>query len=267
MRIDRADLLGNAVRASDFDWKLELSRLGKPVDRDVWNMTPQELNAEYDPMMNQITFPAAVLQPPLFDPANDPAVNYGSIGAAIGHEIDHGFDDEGREFDASGRLRDWWTAEAARSFTDRTRSLREQYDRYEPLPGIHINGDLTMGENIGDLGGLEMAYVAYRRYVAEHGEPPLIDGLTGDQRFFLAYAQTWRRKLRDGAPARAAADRSAQPAQVSASTGSFRNLDAWYAAFDIQPVTRSTSRRSSACISGERAESLARRCRDRRPAA
>jgi endothelin-converting enzyme/putative endopeptidase len=234
MRIDRADLLGNAVRASDFDWKLEISRLGKPVDRDVWNMTPQEVNAEYDPMMNQITFPAAVLQPPVFDPANDPAVNYGSIGAAIGHEIGHGFDDEGREFDAGGRLRDWWTAAAARSFTDRTRSLREQYDRYEPLPGIHINGDLTLGENIGDLGGLEMAYVAYHRYIAEHGEPPLIDGLTGDQRFFLAYAQTWRRKLRDGALQEQLLTDAHSPPKYRVN-GIVRNIDAWYAAFGVRP--------------------------------
>lgn len=234
IRIDRNDVLGNAIRAGDFDWKLQLSRLGKPVDRDLWEMNPQEVNAYYNPLMNQITFPAAILQPPFFDPASDPAVNYGSIGAVIGHEIGHGFDDQGRQFDPSGKLRDWWTADSAQRFTERTKALGAQYSAFEPLPGIHIKGDLTMGENIGDLGGIEMAYAAYHRYTAQHGEPPVIGGLTGDQRFFLAYAQAWRSKRRDGALREQLLTDPHSPA-VARVNGVVRNVDAWYKAFDIKP--------------------------------
>ena len=234
LEVKRDDLLGNAVRSETFEWNLELSRLPKPVDRALWGMTPQTVNAYYDPLMNQITFPAAILQPPYFDPNSDPAVNYGSIGAIIGHEIGHGFDDQGREFDEKGRIRDWWTAAVNDKFKARTRALGAQYDSYEPIPGVHIKGELTMGENIGDLGGVEMAYGAYRRYVAEHGEPPVIDGYTGDQRFFLAYAQSWRSKVREGAlRERLLSDPHSPP--FDRVNGVVRNVDAWYKAFNVQP--------------------------------
>jgi endothelin-converting enzyme/putative endopeptidase len=195
MRVDRADLVGNMLRAQQFDWNLQLSRLPNPVDRSLWGMNPQEINAYYSPLANQITFPAAILQPPFFDPHADPAVNYGAIGAVIGHEIGHGFDDQGRRFDAQGRYRDWWTETSAQRFSERTARLVQQYNQYDGIPGQRVNGELTLGENIGDLGGLEMAYAAYRRHVAQHGEPPVIDGLTGDQRFFLAFAQAWRNNV------------------------------------------------------------------------
>lgn len=234
LRIDRADLRGNAQRAEAFAWTLQLDRLGKPVDRTLWNMTPQTVNAYYNPLMNQITFPAAILQPPYFDPAADPAVNYGAIGAIIGHEIGHGFDDQGRQFDATGRIRDWWTPSSAAEFSKRAETLGRQYDQFEPIPGTRVNGKLTMGENIGDLGGLEMAYAAYRRYVAAHGEPPVRDGFTGDQRFFLAYGQTWRSKLREGALRERLLTGPHSPAEQRVN-GVVRNVDAWYAAFDVKP--------------------------------
>ena len=234
LRVDRGDVLGNALRAGEFSWKLQVDRLGKPVDRELWSMTPQTVNAYYNPLMNQIVFPAAILQPPYFDPAADPAVNYGAIGAIIGHEIGHGFDDQGRQFDATGRIRDWWTPAAAAEFAKRADRLGKQFDQFEPIPGTKINGKLTMGENIGDLGGLEMAYDAYRRSVAQHGEPKPVDGLTGDQRFFLSYAQAWRAKVREGAQReRLLSDPHSPPEQRV--NGIVRNVDAWYKAFDVKP--------------------------------
>lgn len=234
LRVDRRDLLGNVMRSAEFAWQRELARLPKPVDRALWTMTPQTVNAYYNPLMNQITFPAAILQPPFFDPAADAAVNYGSIGAVIGHEIGHGFDDQGRQFDASGRIRDWWTPSAATEFAKRADALGKQYDQFEPIPGTKVNGKLTMGENIGDLGGLEMAYAAYRRHVAQHGEPAVIDGFTGDQRFFLAYGQSWRSKLREDAlRERLLSDPHSPPGQRV--NGVVRNVDAWYRAFDVKP--------------------------------
>jgi endothelin-converting enzyme/putative endopeptidase len=161
-------------------------------------------------------------------------VNYGSIGAVIGHEIGHGFDDQGRQFDATGRIRDWWTPTAAAEFAKRAEALGKQYDQFEPIPGTKVNGKLTMGENIGDLGGLEMAYAAYRRHVAQHGEPPVIDGFTGDQRFFLAFGQSWRSKLREDAlRERLLSDPHSPPEQRV--NGVVRNVDAWYRAFDVKP--------------------------------
>jgi putative endopeptidase len=232
--VKRGDLLGDTIRSDEFEWNLQLSRLPKPVDRSLWDMTPQTNNAYYDPSQNQITFPAAILQPPYFDPNADPAANYGSIGATIGHEIGHGFDDQGRLFDATGKLRDWWTPESAKNFTERTTILVKQYDGYEPVPGVHIKGQLTLGENIGDLGGLEMAYSAYRRYVATHGEPPVIDGLTGDQRFFIAYGYSWQNKTREGALRQQLLTDEHSPAKERAN-GVVRNIDAWYAAFNVKP--------------------------------
>jgi putative endopeptidase len=234
LAVTRGDLLGNVMRSDGFQWKLQLSRLPKPVDRSLWEMTPQTNNAYYDPLQNQITFPAAILQPPYFDPRADPAANYGSIGATIGHEIGHGFDDQGRRFDAAGKLRDWWTADAAKKFAERTTMLVAQYNAYEPIPGVRIKGELTLGENIGDLGGLEMAYSAYRRYVAANGEPQLIDGLTGDQRFFIAYGYSWQSKFREGAVRQQLLTDPHSPAMFRVN-GAVRNVDAWYKAFDVKP--------------------------------
>ena len=232
--VKRDDLLGNVMRSSDFDWKLMLSRFPKPVDRALWDMLPQTNNAYYDPTQNQITFPAAILQPPYFDPKADPASNYGSIGATIGHEIGHGFDDQGRKFDEHGRLTDWWTPATAKLYTQHADKLVAQYNGYEPIPGVHIKGELTLGENLGDLGGLEVAYAAYRKYVADHGEPPVIDGLTGDQRFFIAYGYSWETKQREGALRAQLLTNEHSPAKYRVN-GVVRNLDAWYKAFSVEP--------------------------------
>ncbi|NNC72502.1 MAG: M13 family metallopeptidase [Sphingomonadaceae bacterium] len=234
LEVRRDDLLGNVQRAAQFQFDLELERLPDPVDRGLWAMNPQTVNAYYNPLLNQITFPAAILQPPFFDPNADPAVNYGAIGGVIGHEIGHGFDDQGRRFDGSGVYRDWWSEETGAAFEERAARFGAQYDAYEPLPGVNINGQLTMGENIGDLGGLEMAYSAYRRYVAEHGEPPVIDGLTGDQRFFLSWAQVWRGLIREGALRERLLTDPHSPMEYRAN-GPVRNIDAWYAAFNVTP--------------------------------
>jgi endothelin-converting enzyme/putative endopeptidase len=234
LEVKRGDLLGNAIRSDDFEWKLLLSRFPKAVDRSLWDMLPQTNNAYYDPTQNQITFPAAILQPPYFDPNADPASNYGSIGATIGHEIGHGFDDQGRKFDAHGKLADWWTTATARLYTAKASRLVGQYNGYEPIPGVHIKGELTLGENLGDLGGLEVAYAAYRKYVAEHGEPPVIDGLTGDQRFFIAYGYSWETKQREGALRAQLLTNEHSPAKYRVN-GVVRNLDAWYKAFNVQP--------------------------------
>ena len=234
MAVSPTDPLANAIQADDFQWKLQLSRLGKPVDRTLWDMNVQEVNAYYNPLTNQVTFPAAILQPPFFDPAADPAVNYGETGATIGHEMGHGFDDEGRQFDATGKLRDWWTKESADRYTAHAKKLVDQFDAYEPIPGVHIKGELTLGENLGDLGGLEAAYAAYRRYVARHGEPPVIDGYTGDQRFFIAYAQAWQGKRREGALRAQLLSNPHSPEEYRVN-GIVRNMDAWYAAFGVKP--------------------------------
>jgi len=234
LEVKRGDLLGNAIRSSDFDWKLLLSRFPKPVDRSLWGMLPQTNNAYYDPTQNQITFPAAILQPPYFDPNADPASNYGSIGATIGHEIGHGFDDQGRKFDAQGKLSDWWTPASAKLYMASAEKLVAQYNAFEPIPGVHIKGELTLGENLGDLGGLEVAYAAYRKYVAQHGEPPVIDGMTGDQRFFIAYGYSWETKQREGALRAQLLTNEHSPAKYRVN-GVVRNIDAWYKAFNVQP--------------------------------
>jgi len=236
-RVDRADLLGNMVRAGEFNWNLQLSRLPNPVDRRLWGMNAHIINASYNPLQNQITFPAGILQPPFFDPNADPAVNYGAIGAVIGHEIGHGFDDQGRRFDPQGRVRDWWTATSGERFTERATRLGAQYATYRPLPDLAINPQLTMGENIGDLGGLEMAYAAYRRHVAQHGEPPVLGGLTGDQRFFLAWAQVWRNLDREGTLRQQVLTDPHSPDEFRIN-GVVRNIDAWYRAFNVQPGDR-----------------------------
>jgi endothelin-converting enzyme/putative endopeptidase len=236
IRVDPADLLGNMIRSAEFQQRLALSRLPNPVDRSLWAMTPQTINAYYSPLSNQITFPAAILQPPFFNPTADPAVNYGAIGAVIGHEIGHGFDDNGRRFDPQGRLRDWWSAESATRFTELTRRLGAQYGAYQSA-GQNLNGALTMGENIGDLGGLEMAYAAYQRYQQRHGRARVIGGLTGDQRFFLAYAQAWRNNVREGALRQQVLTDPHSPPEWRVN-GVVRNVDAWYRAFNIRPGDR-----------------------------
>jgi putative endopeptidase len=236
LRVDPNDLLGNMVRAAEFQQNLQLSRLPNPVDRTLWAMTPQTINAYYSPLTNQITFPAAILQPPFFSSSADPAVNYGAIGAVIGHEIGHGFDDNGRRFAPDGRLRDWWSAQSAERFTALTTRLGAQYSAFETA-GQHVNGSLTMGENIGDLGGLEMAYAAYQRYQARHGRAPMIGGLTGDQRFFLAYAQAWRNNVREAALRQQVLTDPHSPPEFRVN-GVVRNVDAWYRAFNIQPGDR-----------------------------
>lgn len=236
LRVDRADLVGTMLRAGEFGRNLMLSRLPNPVDRSLWAMTPQTINAYYSPLSNQITFPAAILQPPYFNPRADPAVNYGAIGAIIGHEIGHGFDDQGSRFDAQGRLREWWTPQSRQRFQELAARLGAQYGSYQAA-GQNVNPQLTMGENIGDLGGIEMAYGAYRRYVAQHGEPPVIDGLTGDQRFFLAYAQAWRRQDREDTIRQMILTDPHSPAEFRAN-GVVRNVDAWYRAFNVQPGDR-----------------------------
>jgi endothelin-converting enzyme/putative endopeptidase len=232
--VKRGDVLGNAIRAADFEWKLELSRLPKPVDRDLWGMTPQTINAYYDPQNNQITFPAAILQAPFFDPNADPAANYGAIGAVIGHEIGHGFDDQGRKFDAAGKVRDWWTADASKKFDERTSRLGSQFDAFSPYPGVNVNGKLTMGENIGDLGGVETAFAALQKYQEKRGKLPVIDGRTPEQRFFLAYGQAWQAKSREDAERQQILTDPHSPGKYRVN-GIVRNVDAWYTAFNVQP--------------------------------
>ncbi|MGK7294644.1 MAG: M13 family metallopeptidase, partial [Candidatus Wenzhouxiangella sp. M2_3B_020] len=232
LKIEAGDMLGNELRISEFQWQRSVDRLDGPVVRDEWNYPPQTVNASYNPLLNQITFPAGILQPPFFDPYADPAVNYGAIGAVIGHEMGHGFDDQGRRFDAQGRIRDWWTAEADAAFQERADQLGAQFERYEPIEGMNINGSLTMGENIGDLGGLEMAWSAYQRHVAKHGEPPVLDGFTGAQRFFMSWAQVWRAKYREEALRQRLLTDPHSPPRYRI-LGIVRNIDAWYDAFDV----------------------------------
>jgi putative endopeptidase len=231
--VRRDDLLGNVRRASEWQWNYQVERLDKPVDRGEWQMTPQEINAYYNPSNNEIVFPAAILQPPFFDPNADAAVNFGAIGAVIGHEMGHGFDDQGRKFGPDGAMRDWWTPADAQVFTARTARLIKQFSDFEPLPGLKVNGANTVGENIGDLGGLNVAHEAYR--ISLQGRPaPVIDGLTGDQRFFLAYAQVWREKYRDGALREMVISNEHSPSQFRVN-GPLPNIDDWYQAFDVQP--------------------------------
>jgi len=235
LKVTRDDPLANDIAAEDFQWKLQLKRFPHPVDRALWDMNAQTVNAYYDPTMNQITVPAAILQPPFFDANADPAVNYAETGATtIGHEMGHGFDDQGRQYDAKGRLHDWWTKETAAKYKAKADRLAAQFDQYEPIPGVHIKGKLTLGENLADLGGLEAAFAAYRRYVSRHGEPPVIDGYNGDQRFFIAYAQAWQGKRREGAERQQLLSDPHSPDKYRVD-GIVRNFDPWYAAFNVRP--------------------------------
>ncbi len=217
-----------------FETARNLGNLGKPVDREEWIMTPQTVNAYYNPSLNEIVFPAAILQPPFFDMNADDAFNYGAIGAVIGHEIGHGFDDQGSKFDGDGNMNNWWTDPDRKEFESRAKKLIEQYSTYEPkqLPGQKVNGALTIGENIGDLGGLSIAYKAYKRSL-KGKEAPTIDGLTGDQRFFIGWALAWRSKSRDAEIARRLAVDSHSPAEFRCN-GVLRNLPEFYSAFDVK---------------------------------
>jgi len=199
LKIDRDSYLSNAMRAANFEVNRELKKIGKPVDRTEWGMTPPTVNAYYNPMMNEIVFPAGILQPPFFDPKADDAVNYGGMGAVIGHEMTHGFDDQGRQFDELGNLRDWWSKQSAEEYDRRRKAVVDQYSEYQPLPGKHINGELTQGENIADIGGLKLAYAALQKALDKNPQAreQKIDGFTPEQRFFLGWAQVWRANQRE----------------------------------------------------------------------
>lgn len=231
LAVSRDDLVGNAARASEFEFRRGLAKLGKPIDRTEWFMTPMTINAYANPPMNEIVFPAAILQAPFFDAKADPAINYGGIGAVIGHELSHHFDDQGRKYDPTGKLAEWWTTEDVARFKTFTDRLVAQYNLYEPLPGQKVNGSLTLGENIADLAGLTVAYEAYKKSLG--GKPaPVIDGMTGDQRFYLGWAQVWRSKEREQALRQALlTDPHSPGAQRVAMV---RNLDPWYAAFGVK---------------------------------
>ena len=225
------DALGNVRRAGTHEWAFYAGRFRGPVDRTDWLMTPQTNNA-YNGSLRDIVFPAGILQPPIFDANADPAINFGAAGAVIGHELTHGFDDQGRKIDADGTLRDWWTPDDAKAFVARAARLSAQYSQFEALPSLHVNGDLTLGENIADLGGVALALDAYRASL-EGKTPPVIDGLTGDQRVLLGWAQAWRGKLRDDAVRKQVASDPHSPRQFRVN-GVVRNLDAWYPAFEVK---------------------------------
>ncbi|MET0294349.1 MAG: M13-type metalloendopeptidase, partial [Phenylobacterium sp.] len=233
LSIKDGDLYGNVERAVAFEWDYQVKRLPGPVDDEEWGMTPPTINAYYSSTKNEIVFPAGILQPPFFDPDGDPAVNYGGIGGVIGHEITHGFDDQGRKSDGDGRLADWWTAEDAAKFQAQANKLGGQYSAVEILPGAKINGDLTMGENIADLGGLLLGLDAY--HISLKGQPaPVLDGMTGDQRVFLGWAQVWRGKSRDDAMRQQLVADPHSPPQARVNMP-MRNIDAWYEAFGVRP--------------------------------
>jgi predicted metalloendopeptidase len=236
LEIRRDDLAGNVMRANQFEWNWQAARAGKEKDPTEWFMTPQTVNAYYLPTNNEIVFPAAFLQPPLFNMAADDAVNYGAIGAVIGHEISHGFDDRGRQYDGDGNLRDWWTAEDNDKFKQKASGLVQQYSSFEALPGLNVNGELTLGENIGDLSGAAVAYAAYLASL-NGAEPAVIDGFTGVQRFFLGYGQSWRTKWREGLMREIVLTDPHSPSEFRAN-GVVSNMDEFYAAFGLREGDR-----------------------------
>lgn len=232
LSIKADDLVGNYLRYAKFEYKTMLDKLGKPIDRTEWHMTPQTVNAYYNPVMNEIVFPAAILQPPFFNMEADDAINYGGIGAVIGHEISHGFDDQGAKYDGDGNLRDWWSDNDREEFNKRGAQLSAQYSGYEALPGKFVNGDLTLGENIGDLGGLTVAARSYRLSLGGK-EAPVIDGLTGEQRLFIGWSQVWRRNYREEELGRRLLTDPHSPSHFRA-MGTPRNIPAFYEAFDVK---------------------------------
>jgi predicted metalloendopeptidase len=233
LAVKRDDLIGNLLRAAEFEHQRYVTRSGGPVDKGEWLMTPQTVNAYYNPSTNEITFPAAILRPPFYDPEADDAVNYGGIGAVIGHEISHGFDDQGRQFDGDGNLRDWWMAGDTDNFKARANRVVSQFNGYTVLGDQHINGELTLGENIGDLSGLAVAFKAYK--MSLNGQPaPVLDGFTGDQRFFLGWGQVWRRKYRDPELLKRVKTDPHAPSEFR-TNGPTGNIDAFYDAFGVKP--------------------------------
>jgi putative endopeptidase len=231
--IKRDDLVGNVMRANAFESGRHLAKLGKPVDRDEWFMTPQTINAYYNPELNEIVFPAAILQPPFFDASADDAVNYGAIGAVIGHEISHGFDDQGSQYDGDGNLRDWWTAEDRARFAAKTQALVTQYGGYSPVKGYKLNGELTLGENIADVAGLAIAHKAYRLSLGGK-DAPVVDGLAGDVRFFYGFAQVWRGKAREAALVQQIKSDPHSPEEFR-TNGSVKNQDKFFETFSVKP--------------------------------
>ena len=232
LQVSRNDLVGNVIRANEFEHRRQLNKLGKPVDRREWGMYPMTINAYANFAWNEIVFPAAILQPPFFDPNADPALNYGGIGAVIGHEISHHFDDQGSKYDETGALREWWTPGDVQRFNALTKQLVQQYDRYEVLPGKNVKGDFTLGENIGDLAGVAVAYDAYRASLSGR-DAPVLEGMTGDQRFYLGWAQVWRRNYREpNLLQRLITDPHSPSEQRVAVVG---NFDPWYQAFSVKP--------------------------------
>jgi putative endopeptidase len=233
LKVSNTNIAGDAEAFERFEWMRQVARLHGPVDRTEWGMTPQTVNAYYNPTMNEIVFPAAILAAPYFDPGADAAANYGGIGGVIGHEMTHGFDDQGRKYDGTGALKSWWTKEDGDKFDAQAKRLNAQYDTYEPFPGVHVKGDQTTGENIADLGGLLIALDAYHNSL--HGQPaPVIDGLTGDQRFFLAYAQSWREKRREEFQRQLIVMDVHSPEKYRVN-GVVPNMDAWYELFGVKP--------------------------------
>jgi putative endopeptidase len=234
--IVRGDAVGNEQRAFLWEWHRELARIDEPVDRDEWGIQVSTINAYYNPLNNEIVFPAAILQPPFFDPNADGAVNYGGIGVVIGHEMSHGFDDQGRKFGPDGSLVDWWTPQDAKAFAERSSRLIAEYSGFEALPGLFVKGQNTIGENIGDLGGLNIALRAYHHSLGS-AKAPILDDLTGDQRFFLSFAQVWRLKYRDDALRTLVMSDVHSPAKFRVN-GTLPNMDSWYAAFDVGPAEK-----------------------------
>jgi putative endopeptidase len=236
LKVSSTNAVGDVRAFQAFEWRRQVGRMDGPVDRTEWGMTPQTVNAYYNPSQNEVVFPAAILAPPYFDPNADMAANFGGIGGVIGHEMTHGFDDQGRQYDGAGVLTDWWTKADAEKFTTEAKKLNAQYDTYSPYPGVHVKGDQTTGENIADLGGLLVALDAY--HAALGGKPDkVIDGLTGDQRFFLAYAQSWRDMRREDA-VRDQLVRDVHSPEIYRVNGIVRNIDAWYAAFPVAPTDK-----------------------------
>lgn len=232
LKVVPGDLIGNVKRAAEFEYQRQINKLGKPIDRNEWGMTPQTVNAYYNPTMNEIVFPAAILQSPFFSMDAPDALNYGGIGAVIGHEISHAFDDQGSRYDGDGNLKNWWTEEDRRAFEALTRRLIDQYKEYEPLPGQKVNGQLTLGENIADLSGLAIAYKAYK--IARNGkEPEELEGWNGDQLVFIGWSRVWQRKYRDAEMIRRLATDPHSPSHFRAN-GPVMNIDAFYSAFDVK---------------------------------
>jgi putative endopeptidase len=235
IKIKRDDYLGNVRRTAAFEEHREIVRIGKPVDRTEWGMTPPTVNAYFNPLQNEIVFPAGILQPPFFDVNQDDAVNYGAIAAVIGHEITHGYDDQGRKYDAEGNLNEWWTREDAKEFEARTQKVVDEYNAFEALPGVHVNGRLTLGENLADLGGVSIAYDALERALArDPSRRKMIDGFTPEQRFFISFAQIWRTNIREAEARRLATVDPHSPGRFRA-VGPLVNCQQFFDAFNIKP--------------------------------